>query len=452
MTRPASTTTGGKRAARPDPARAEEEVSRAIIALYMAEPFFAHVVQGLARRIDDSTPTAGVALVGSGIQLWVNPAFFATLKKDERVAVVKHEILHVILKHLVRAEGKGRRLWNLACDVVVNDLVGRWPLPAGAVTRGTFPDLGIPDDATADQVYKLLGDLQREVDSVVPTAEESADDAGQPGAQGQQGTPDFSGTSAPRSARALHGMNGTEEAGAIGGHSDHGAWNAAGNADLAGEAANVLAADAAIDGMLVRAADRTSAQGWGSLPGRVRAAVDAARQRGKPKVDWKRTLRLFAAGAGRTKVVGTQRRESTRYNTFPGTKIKRLHQLLVAVDTSGSIGQPQLDAFFDEIHGIFRSGAKVRVVVCDAAVHEDFDYKGRQPIQIGGGGGTSFEPVFRWMHAQRRLRFDACIYLTDGHGPAPATQPPCRVLWVVTETSGMGDHLKFGRAIHLDLT
>ena len=250
-------------------------------------------------------------------------------------------------------------------------------------------------------------------------------------------------------------MTAGDSAGPIGGHSDHGAWGTrapGGQGDDAGDPGNALAADAAIDGMLVRAADRTTAQGWGNLPGRVREAVDAARQRGKPKVDWKRTLRLFAAGAGRTKVVGTQRRESARYNTFPGTKIKRLHHLLVAVDTSGSIATAHLDAFFDEIHGIHRSGAKVRVVVCDAAVHEDFAYKGRQPARVGGGGGTSFDPVFRWMHEQKRHRFDGCIYLTDGHGPTPVTKPPCRVLWVVTDREGMGDHLTFGRAIHLDLT
>jgi predicted metal-dependent peptidase len=110
-----------------------------------------------------------------------------------------------------------------------------------------------------------------------------------------------------------------------------------------------------------------------------------------------------------------------------------------------------MDAFFNEIHGIYRSGAKVRVVVCDAAVHEDFEYKGRQPLQVGGGGGTAFDPVFEWMRRPGALRFDACIYLTDGYGPAPDTKPPCRVLWVVTEKNGMGDHLKFGRAIHLDV-
>jgi predicted metal-dependent peptidase len=92
----------------------------------------------------------------------------------------------------------------------------------------------------------------------------------------------------------------------------------------------------------------------------------------------------------------------------------------------------------------------VEVVSCDAAVHGSFVYAGRAPAKLGGGGGTAFEPVFTWMREQRGRRFDAVIYLTDGYGPAPDTRPPCKLLWVVTDAAGMGEHLRFGRQILLD--
>lgn len=407
----------------------DDEVSRAIIALYMAEPFFAHIVQGMPRRVDDSTVTAAVALVGNTIELRVSPTFFKSLTKDERVAVIKHEILHVILKHLLRTEGRQPWLWNLACDVVVNDLVGRWPLPEGAITRATFAHLALPEDATTEVVYEKLKAQQ---DALLD--------------------PDES---------------------AVGGHSDHSAWQGragatAGDAPAgAGTLRGSSAADALIDGLLTRAADRTSAASWGSVPGVVRDAVATARERGRPKVDWKRALRLFAASAGRTKLVCTTRRESARYgrHTLPGRptdprapregrlvagmKIKRLHALLVAIDTSGSIGAAQLAAFFDEIDAIWRTGAHVVIAACDAAVHDVFDYKGKGVTAIGGGGGTAFEPVFVWMRETRARRFDGVIYLTDGQGPAPDTRPPCKLLWVVTDESGMGEHLRWGRRIKL---
>ena len=453
----------------------EEHVSRAIIALYMAEPFFAHVLQGLVRRVDLTTPTAAVALVGSAIELWVNPEFFASLGKNMRVAVIKHEVLHVVLKHLLRGRDRIPLLWNLACDVVVNALVGKWPLPEGAITHATFPDLKIPADATADQVYALLRALQREMNAQPPGS-----GAGSGGAGGESGSgsePDYAATSAPASAGALHRLgaagNAGADDGAVGGHSDHSAWDgrphSKGGAAAPDGAPNPLAAEAGIDGMVVRAADRTDPRSWGSLPGLVRDAVMVSRARGVPKIDWKRALRLFACATGRTKLKSTQRRESTRYgNTaalgtppdprdptqgrlVPGIKIQRLRSVLVAVDTSGSIGEAELEAFFNEIHGIWRSGAAVYVLSCDAAVHDAFEYKGKAPARLGGGGGTAFEPVFAWMAANRSRRFDGVIYLTDGYGSAPETKPPCRVLWVVTNAGGVGDHLLWGRHLVLEV-
>jgi predicted metal-dependent peptidase len=222
-----------------------------------------------------------------------------------------------------------------------------------------------------------------------------------------------------------------------------------------------------IDGLLVRAAEKTRARDWGTIPGSIQGAIDKARKRNRPQVDWKRVLRIFSAGTGRTRLVTTSRRESPRYGRstlpgqppdprtpsaqrlVPGTKIKRLNSLLVAVDTSASITPPELGAFFDEIHGIWRIGTQVTVVTCDASVHDSFLYKGFAPDRIGGRGGTAFDPVFTWMRAQPERRFDGVVYLTDGFGPAPVTRPPCALLWVVTSVEGMGEHLRFGRQIHL---
>ena len=432
---------------------AEAEVSRSVIALHLSEPFFAHILHGLSRRMCDATPTAAVALVQAKIELRVNPQFFLSLTKDERVAVIKHEVLHVVLKHLLRSRGRVPLLWNLACDVVVNALVGKWRLPKGAVTRATFPDLPIPEDATADQVYSLLAGLERELRAC--------------GGNGAA-------TSAPKSAEALERLSGESSSQSVGGHSDHAAWGKrqgegddAEDSAASGEAEE-LAASAAVDGMLVSAADR-DVQAWDTLPQLLRRAVEEARARGQAKLDWRRVLRLFASGLGRTRLVTTTRRESARYGRnhlpgqgidprapssarlVPGVKIRRLNSLLVAVDTSGSISTEIVSAFFKEINAIWRSGASVVVLPCDAEVGEPLLYDGHAPKTLQGGGGTLFEPVFAWMISQTKYRFDGLIYLTDGMGPSPTTRPRCKVLWVVTDRAWMGPHLCFGRRIALDL-
>ena len=68
-----------------------DEVSRGIVSLLLKEPFYGHLLSGVVRRIDDTVDTAAVSLTPSGLHLIVNPQFFMKeLKKDERVAVIKH--------------------------------------------------------------------------------------------------------------------------------------------------------------------------------------------------------------------------------------------------------------------------------------------------------------------------------------------------------------------------
>lgn len=124
------------------------------------------------------------------------------------------------------------------------------------------------------------------------------------------------------------------------------------------------------------------------------------------------------------------RRPSRRYGTLPGTKVRPHRRLLVAIDTSGSISDRDLSDFFAEIYGIWRGGAEVLVAECDCELQRVWIFDGELPRAVCGRGGTSFEPVFRWLDADDR-RFDGLVYLTDGYGPPVQTAPRCAVLWVL---------------------
>ena len=194
----------------------------------------------------------------------------------------------------------------------------------------------------------------------------------------------------------------------------------------------------AVGSLLIRAKDRMPPHQWGSLPAALLSELALILAERQPKLDWKRMVRIFCSSSGRTKIKNTVKRISKRYGTRPGVKIQRLQRLLVAVDTSGSIDQEMVESFFAEIHGAWRAGASVIVVECDAEVQRSYEYRGKPPTVVHGGGGTEFEPVFRWMRKQRS--FDGCLYLTDGCGPAPETRPTCKLLWVVAV---VGDNHKF---------
>ena len=104
--------------------RASDEVSRAVVALVRQEPFFGHLLSGMNRDISNATPTAGVSFRSGRPLLSVNPEFFVktVTRKDERVAVIKHEVLHLLFDHVGRMDWQrlDPQVFNLAADLVVN--------------------------------------------------------------------------------------------------------------------------------------------------------------------------------------------------------------------------------------------------------------------------------------------------------------------------------------------
>lgn len=409
------------------------EVSRSIVALLLKEPFYGHLLSGVVRRIDNKVDTAAVSLTPNGLHLIINPEFFIQeLKKDERVAVIKHEALHLLFRHLYRPliQKGDPKLFNIAADLVVNQHVTPWPLPEMAVTLRAFPDMGLEANQTLEWYYEKLKSLHQAMQDGKSTASPQSEDAlrrvmGEP----QQGDHSF---------WFAGGGEGFDEQGAKGSGS---------GTPLTEGLRRAMESD--LERHLLRARDRSTIKSWGTLPAEIRTELEAIAQRRKPQLDWKRTLRLFASSGYRTEVVATQRRMSKRFGTFPGIRIRRKQRLAVVIDTSGSIGEDVLEVFISEIHGIWKNDAEVMVIESDAAVQRTYPYKGKKIPSIKGGGGTSFDPALAWVSDPRNGVFDACIYLTDGYASAPQVRPRCPMLWVITAGGHVDDHLKFGRVIQL---
>ncbi len=419
--------------------QAHEALSRASVELLRREPFFGHLLGGMPRHFTTQIPTMAVCLRGDIVQFLVNPSFVVEelTRAEHRTAVVKHEVLHVVFKHLFRLTTKGDpKLWNIAADLVVNQYVAPFDLPDGAVLLSTFPDLELPEGETVEFYYEALRKLRDRAASTV-------------GSEPGEDKP-FPQKSAEALERLMSGPSVT----------DHSRWRSGMETELDGEATGSGVAQAVaealshgIDEQLIRAHRRTRAT-RGTLPQWLEGVVMEALERRKPKVDWRRTLRLFAQSSRRTRIVTTQRRESRRFESIPGVrmysglKVKRFQRIAVVIDTSGSVGANELILFFAEIAGIHRQGAEITIVECDASVKRAYDYEGKSPKSVTGGGGTDFEPAMQWLRTERTRRFDACIYLTDGCAPAPATKPPCPLMWVVVG-GGTTEHLPFGRAVSI---
>lgn len=110
--------------------------------------------------------------------------------------------------------------------------------------------------------------------------------------------------------------------------------------------------------------------------------------------------------------------------------------VVVGSDTSGSVGDKETDMFFAELAGMFEGLRPEQLVImwCDSKVHDVSYCDDAQDLNIireegvGGGGGTSFVPVFD-MIEELGMVPDALIYLTDGMGTFPREAPDYPVIW-----------------------
>jgi len=405
----------------------------------MKEPFFAHLLSGVVRTISEEIPTAAVGMRSGNVNLYINQHFFlndlATM--SNRVAVIKHETLHLMFKHIFRMDINkfDHRLFNYAADLVVNQFIGSWDLPKSAVTLSTFPDLSLEPDQTVEWYYEKLSSLRDEMknNSKNSKGDQSSDSEAQTES-------DWSQTSSPQSASALEKIYGKPS------HSDHSMWGKTIGED---SSAQVKSIESELDRMIVQARDRTPINNRGTIPGKINQMIDAIINKRKPQMDWRRALRIFSTNSRRTRVVHTMKRVSKRYGTRPGIKIKRFQKMAIAIDTSGSVSDEYLSLFFSEIHGMWRQGAEVEIIECDAAVQRHYPYKGKFPDFVKGRGGTVFDPVFQFLKENRRMQFDGCIYFTDGYASEPTIKPPCKLFWLITPDGNISDHLKYGRAIKL---
>lgn len=190
----------------------------------------------------------------------------------------------------------------------------------------------------------------------------------------------------------------------------------------------------AVDWQIATSQAANAAKSQGKLPkGLERVISDIT----TPKVPWREVLQRFITQV--TKDDYTWARPNKKYLQqglfMPSLYSESMGEIVVVIDTSGSIDQPTLDAFGSEINAIVAQTrpSKTVVVYCDAEVNHVDEYAPGDTMAFvaHGGGGTDFRPPFKLVE-DRGTPPVALVYLTDMYGPFPRCAPEYSVLWCAT--------------------
>ena len=362
--------------------------SRLILGRNAASVFFACLLLRLKCEPDESVGT----MATDGRVLAYAPTFVAGLPADELVGVLAHEVLHCALAHPSRRAGRNASKWNVACDLAVNPLLtaAGFALPDGRLMPGEGAYADLPAGLSAEAYYARLPD---------------ADEGGDEGDDHRDGDGDTRGG----------------DPGGCGGVRDPGDGDA--------DAAAAVAAD--WQAAVVQA--EQTARGRGEFSGGLTRSVAAVV---RPPADWRAVLRAFVAATARTDYswVRPNRRLVWQGVYLAGLRGDELGDVVLAVDTSGSVGARELGVFAREAEAVLAAyDCTLTVVYHDTAVRGVQTWASSDgPLTLTpvGGGGTSHVGVFDWLD-QSGLTPACVVCLTDLDTRFPKNPPAVSVVWAV---------------------
>lgn len=134
-------------------------------------------------------------------------------------------------------------------------------------------------------------------------------------------------------------------------------------------------------------------------------------------------------------------------------EVRRLEELVIAMDTSGSCSAQVVGRFLAETYAIltqqehFFRKMKVYFIQCDCLIQDVTLIQSREDwlayakkIRIQGRGGTDFGPVFSYVETLREQKelknLKALLYFTDGDGAYPSQPPDYETAFVLLKESG----------------
>jgi predicted metal-dependent peptidase len=343
-----------------------EDVSRIGKQLIIKEPFYGIFLSTLNKVVRTDLDTAGVSKSNINYQLAINPEFWDSLDNDyKKIGLLKHELLHIAFNHLLeRDDFLNHQLHNIAADIEINQYINPQYYPVDSILLpSTFPELNLPLKAGTKKYYELLQQAYNQ--------------------------------------NLSETLNNLME-----GDDFHMTWE---EFEKLSEADKKLI-KSQIDHQIRNIAESNKNQGF--IPSELKDYIDSLFEITPPSYDWKAYFRRFFSSGIKVYTKKTRRKLNKRFIENPALKIKTKQNILVGIDTSGSVSKDDLIEFFNEIHHMHKSGVSITIAEGDANIKNVYEYKGKTPEYVQGRGGTDMNPFIEYFNKNKQ--YTNLIILTDG--------------------------------------
>ena len=481
-----------------------DRILRAKVQLQKKNPFYAHILLGIVHKPDDNIPTACINIFG---KMRYNPVWIDSLTDEQVEGVMKHEALHLILEHLKRRISYLKRyrmltekVWAISEDMVVNDILiqSGEDLPEGIVPEKTgygrdkgksthryeMKELGI----TIEEIDKKSVEMiYTEIMKQIPKVDGSGDGEGE-----GEGEGDGSGIITAVPDDDSEGEGDGEADGDGEGESGNGKQK-----DKNGKGKDKKNKQDKKEQELIdklpkgfdeherpdddnKVTEKQQEEQLKKWRKKFVEAVEISKNRGnlpagmerlceelyKEKLNWKSILYRFISKAipfdyywskpSRKSHVLSQ--EFGVEMALPNIDKEKI-EIIISIDTSGSISDKELAEFSSEMIGIAKSFHNVDIlaIVCDCDLQtEPIELKNATVDDIKrlagsykGGGGTSHKPVFKWVD-ENKPNAKLIICFTDGYTDFPkAERVSIKTIWALSGNHCDKNNIPFGDIVEI---
>ena len=377
-------------------ASAKEKLVTARIGLLLRAPFFGNLATRMNLiNADDWCPTAAT----DGRRFYYNSEFVNNLPLKQLEFLVGHEVLHAVYDHMGRRGNRDPKLWNIADDYCVNwDLVEQRVGDKIPVALYDSKYKGMSAEEVYDDLYENADKINID-DLMKRLLDEHLDSDGQPGEGDGDG--DKPGNSRPKLSESE-------------------------KKEIRDEIKEAVLAAA-------------QASGAGNLPGGVKRMI---KDLVEPVMNWRELLLQQIESTVKSDFTWARpsRRSWHMDAVMPGMKPGEQIDVVIGIDTSGSITDKDLKAFLSEIQGIMEAYDEYRITVMgwDTEVHNvgvftSDNLEDIASFEPGGGGGTDPHCVWKYLQdndiePKKLIMFtDFCFF---GWSPEEVEQY-CDTVWII---------------------
>lgn len=450
--------------------------------------FYGYFLMQMARdiRFDISSPTA-VNFKGAQYVIYFNPAIFLELNLKQMESTIKHEILHIVSLHLIRAQELKTSYSTLAINTAMNIVVNTYldHLPPYSVTlewANLHYSLNLlpfkPFEYYAQELQTALDLLEAGADRDGDN-DEDRDNGGVDGDGDEDENEDNGDVDRAEDEDGDDGDNGNDKGDGAADTTDNDALDkAADNGDAAARAERDTAdADNSRDKTpappacdrdnLIKteyhpekdhdiwaessAIDQKTLQEFtekfidnaqkGSIPGYLSNMISALKN-SRPELPWQLYLKglMGTVESHKKKTITRRNRRQPQRLDLRGELRSHKARIAVALDISGSISDQEFNQAMQEVLGIVKHYPhELTIIECDSEIRRAYQVKSAKDLRdrLRIRGGTQFSPVFTYAN---RHKVNLLIYFTDGQGEEKLRTLPrgYQTLWVI---SGKGDKL-----------